>query len=271
MSEKTVSRKKSRETVTSQEAVAPPTHADLHSDNLLHRALVTIYSPTSSLHDLGYAALLKETHQYLESRSKQWSLMERDILNLITSWAQERSEGMGIETRLRRLERVTVGHGLVLKRLQDSISLIEPAEQDEEKRWPAFASEEFGKLVANIMGLEGADEDKSLILYHILEIEALLGKVERKARAADREYEARLAASLRDICKIHEPSELSDRQIKCFASSLQALIEGWGELNREKLKWIRGRLLEVGLTWLPVTRKAQLVIDEAKSSVKSSK
>ncbi len=41
-----------------------------------------------------------------------------------------------------------------------------------------------------------------------------------------------------------------------------------GELNAEKVKWIRGRLLEVGLTWLPVTEKAQKVIDEAKSSVK---
>ena len=176
-----------------------------------------------------------------------------------------------VERRLVELERATYSHQSAIERLEDRMELLaaeEHEEKEKEKPWPAFASEEFGKIIENSIGLEGTGEDKSLMLYHIMEIETLLGKLERKARATNREYEARLAASLRDICRIHEPSELSDKQIKCFTGSLQALIEGWGALNREKLKWIRGRLLEVGLTWLPVTEKAQKVIDEAKSSVK---
>jgi len=172
------------------------------------------------------------------------------------------------EFRTEQLETVTFGNEIKLRRLEDNIKTLIRTEQEEEQEWPAYASEEFTKLVENRKGLEDAGEDKPLILYHIMEIETLLGKVERKARATEREYEARLAASLRDICRIHEPSELSDEQIKCFTGSLQALTEGWGGLNREKVKWIRGRLLEVGLTWLPVTEKAQKVIDEAKSSVR---
>ena len=174
----------------------------------------------------------------------------------------------GVGRRLKQLERLTSIYNLVLERLEAHTALAEAEEQEEEQQWPAFASEEFGKIVENTKGLEDAGEDKELMLYHVMEIETLLGRVERKARATNREYEARLAASLRDICRIHEPGELSDEQIKCFTASLRALTEGWDALNREKVKWIRARLLEVGLTWLPVTEKAQKVIDEAKSSAR---
>ena len=173
-----------------------------------------------------------------------------------------------VERRLEELESLTSIHNTLLERLHARIVVTEVEEQEEAQPWPAFASQEFETILSNMKGLEDAGEDKSLMLYHIMEIETLLGKIERKARATNREYEARLTASLRDICRVHEPSELSDEQVKCFTGSLQALIEGWGALNREKVKWIRGRLLEVGLTWLPVTEKAQKVIDEAKSSVK---
>lgn len=156
---------------------------------------------------------------------------------------------------------------LIHKPIQNRIEYdIETPDEDEE--WPKFASRGFSKIIENCRALENANEDKSLVLYHIMEIETLLGKVENEARVTDREYEARLAASLRDICRIHEPADLTNKQIECIAGSLQALVEGWGALNREKVKWIRRRLLEVGLTWLPVTQKAQKVIDEAKSSVK---
>lgn len=174
----------------------------------------------------------------------------------------------GVERRLKQLESLTSIHNLVLERLEARTALPKAEEQEEEQQWPAFASGEFAELDENRKGIEESGDDKELILYHIMEIETLLGKVERKARATNREYEARLAASLRDICRIHEPSELSNEQIECFTGSLQALTEGWGELTKEKVKWIRGRLLEVGLTWLPVTQKAQMVIDEAKSSVR---
>ncbi|OHB73753.1 MAG: hypothetical protein A2Z25_00720 [Planctomycetes bacterium RBG_16_55_9] len=172
-----------------------------------------------------------------------------------------------VEDRLAQLETVNFENRIQFRKLEDRFGIVNGIEQEAEQDWPKFASGEFAKLAENMKGLEDSGDDKELILYHIMEIEALLGKVERKARATNHEYEARLAASLRDICKIHEPSELSERQIERFAASLQALIEGWGELNREKVKWVRGKLLEVGLTWLPVTEKALNVIDEAKSSV----
>ncbi len=149
----------------------------------------------------------------------------------------------------------------------DTLLKKEKVDAGREGEWPSYASEDFEKIVKNIIELESAGDDKSRILYNIMEIEVLLRRVERKARVTNQEYEARLAASLRDICRIHEPSEFSDEQIKRFTGSLHALIEGWGELNREKVKWVRSRLLEVGLIWLPVTEKAQKVIDEVKSSL----
>lgn len=204
---------------------------------------------------------------HILAKEKSGKLSEEELATVfyaIASYSTQQSRRYGIERRLEQLEKATFSHDSVLEIIKDRIGLIE----EEEQQWPAYTSEEFGKIVENTKGLENAGEDGALILYHIMEIETLLGKIERKARATNLEYEARLAASLRDICRIHEPAELSDEQIKCFTGSLQALTEGWGGLNREKVKWIRGRLLEVGLTWLPVTEKAQKVIDEAKSSVK---
>lgn len=213
-------------------------------------------------------------HEYghILAKKKSEKLSEEELANVffyaIASYSTQQSRRYGIERRLDQIEKATSSHDSVLEIIKDRIGLIEEEEQKKEQKWPAYTSEEFGKIVENTKGLENAGEDGALILYHIMEIETLLGKIERKARATNLEYETRLAASLRDICRIHEPAGLSDEQIKCFTGSLQALTEGWGELNREKVKWIRGRLLEVGLTWLPVTEKAQKVIDEAKSSVK---
>lgn len=217
------------------------------------------------------SAILQE-YKHILSKGKLEKVSEEELTRVIfyamASYSTQKSSRTGLERRLKQLEKVASIHNSAIERLEDHIALTEVEEQEEEQQWPAFESEELEKIVENAKNLENAGEDKALILYHIMEIETLLGKIERKARAINREYEARLAASLRDICRIHEPSELSDKQIKCFTGSLQALTEGWGELNREKVKWIRGRLLEVGLTWLPVTEKAQKVIDEAKSSVK---
>ncbi len=214
-------------------------------------------------HDLGFILKKEISEKRGEESPFKWLLSV-----VMNSYRPQQSSNAGVERRLKQLEKVAYLHNSVLKKHEALIELNEAEEQREEQQWPAYTSEEFGKIVENMKGLENADEDKEQILYHIMEIETILEKIESKARATNREYEARLSASLRDICKIHEPSELSKPQIKCFTASLQALIEGWGQLNREKVKWIRGRLLEIGLTWLPVTEKAQKVIDEAKSSVK---
>ena len=217
------------------------------------------------------ASALLQGYEHILSKVKSEKMSEEELASVfyaVAYYSTQKSSRTGLERRLKQLEKVASIHNSAIERLKAHIALTEVEEQEEEQQWPAFESEELEKIVENAKSLENAGEDKALILYNIMEIETLLGKTERKARATNREYEARLAASLRDICRIHEPSELSNEQIKCFTGSLQALTEGWGELNREKVKWIRGRLLEVGLTWLPVTEKAQKVIDEAKSSVK---
>ncbi|MBC8179757.1 hypothetical protein H8E88_01420 [candidate division KSB1 bacterium] len=258
MSKRPLAKKKSKE---SQLVESPGMSGAVIRNVLRSIAKQNLFSPITVL------AILHE-YGHILAKEKSEKLSEEELARVffysISSYSTQPSLRYGIERRLEQLEKATSSHDSALEIIKDRIGLIE----EEEQKWPAYASEDFGKILENTKGLENADEDEALILYHIMEIETLLGKIERKARATNREYEARLAASLRDICRIHEPSELSNEQIKCFIGSLKALTEGWGELNREKVKWIRGRLLEVGLTWLPVTEKAQKVIDEAKSSVK---
>jgi len=262
MPKDTIAKKESRDNTALETGL---TVANIHDRSNLIEAIATHeqlhYSAIRKvlLHELGHILM----QQKLEKRSEElaWTW----LYAALASSSSQQSYGKVVERRLAQLEERVSS---VLTRIEARVGLLALEKHEEEKQWPEFTSEEFEKIDENRKDLEEASEDKSLRLYHIMEIETLLGKVEKKARATNREYEARLAASLRDICRIHEPSELSDEQIKCFTGSIQALIEGWGALNREKVKWIRGRLLEVGLTWLPVTEKAQKVIDEAKSSVK---
>jgi hypothetical protein len=210
------------------------------------------------LRDLGYTRPYGKSKKWLQK--PEFELNEGSYVFLVSRYLK--SYTTAIEERREPSEKGHLSSILAIERLVGGQQRVK--EEVEEKAWPSYAIEEFEKIVENSKGLEDAREDKSKILYHIMEIEALLGRIEKKAGATGQEAEARLAASLRDICRVHEPSELSDEQIKCFTDSLRALIEGWGELNREKVKWIRKRLLEVGLTWLPVTKKAEKDIAEAK-------
>jgi len=134
------------------------------------------------------------------------------------------------------------------------------------EEWPSYASKDFETIVLRTRELEEAGRGSSRVLYCMMELETLLDAVAKKARATGRKYAGRLAASLRDICRIYEPDEISEQQAKRFSMCVRALIEGWRDLNREKVSWIRSKLLDVGLTWLPVTRKAQKEIEEAKKS-----
>jgi hypothetical protein len=184
-------------------------------------------------------------------------------------WLQERGLGAGLYTVLMSLEekKERSSISLTIGRLESDVE--EPISEEQggkEQKWPSYAIEEFEKIDENSEGLENAGEDKSQILYYIMEIETLLGKMEKKARATNLKYEARLAASLRDICRVHEPSKLSTEQIKRFTSSLRALIEGWGKLNKGRVRLIRYQLLDVGLTWLPVTDKSIKDILEAQKA-----
>lgn len=169
--------------------------------------------------------------------------------------------------KLEELDKRTLTHSSMIEKLEAAVDVRgkKEGEIEAQQKWPSYASEDFKKIVENALGLENAGDDKSQILYHIMEMETLLGRVEEKARVTNRKYEARLVASLRDICRVHEPSTISEEQIKRFTACTRALIEGWGKLNREKVRWIRDRLLEVGLTWLPITDKATKDIAEAQT------
>jgi len=152
-------------------------------------------------------------------------------------------------------------------RFDDGVKLLEAtaqeAQQEEtEKQWPRYAIEDLRKLVKNAKGVRESVGDASRLLFHIMEIETLLAGIEKKARATSRKYEARLAASLRDICRVHDPGSFSEDQAECLKGSVTALAEGWGKLTREKLKYVRTRLLDQGLTWLPVTEKAMADLEE---------
>jgi len=262
MSKKPLEKKNSRE----NQLVESPRMSDAFIKDVLtsiaHLIPLSPITVSAIYHEYGHIIAKEKSEK--RSEKLEWAY----LWAAIESYSARQSSWAGLERRLMQLEKVASIHNSAIEKLEARFALSEAEEREGEGKWPAFESEELEQIVENAKSLENAGEDKALILYHIMEIETLLGKTERKARATNREYEARLAASLRDICRIHEPSELSNEQIKCFTGSLQALTEGWGELNREKVKWIRGRLLEAGLTWLPVTEKAQKVIDEAKSSVK---
>jgi RNA polymerase sigma factor (sigma-70 family) len=124
----------------------------------------------------------------------------------------------------------------------------------------------FKKISEDIIKLEHAGKDESQILFCLMELEVSLCMLEEEARITNRTYEEKLAASLRDICKVHEPGRISKEQIKCFTDSVRHLMEGWGEFDRKKLSTIRSKLLSIGLNWLPITDKAASDLSDGKNS-----
>ncbi len=82
-------------------------------------------------------------------------------------------------------------------------------------------------------------------------LDRVLGTFEKAARVQNREYEARLAATLRDISILHDSETLTDEQIACFSKALLHLLSNWGKTDRAKLKEIRTDLLRMKLSWIP--------------------
>ncbi len=142
---------------------------------------------------------------------------------------------------------------------------VEKGEQLEtsQTEWPAYAVPGFQELMRNAEAMLNTVGDASQVLFYTLELETLLARAEQRARAADQKYEARLAATLRDVCRMHDPCQFTREQVDSLKGSITVLVEGWGRLTREKLKYVRTRLLDVGLTWLPVTDKALSDLKEA--------
>ncbi|MBN1818411.1 MAG: hypothetical protein JW828_13705 [Sedimentisphaerales bacterium] len=128
-----------------------------------------------------------------------------------------------------------------------------------------YVDETFVKVENLLKQLEEATSDHVSMLYVFLELPIQMAKLEEEAYATNRKYEGRLAGSLRDICRIHEPNKITKMQIQRFAACVRALLDGWGKLDRDKVQYIRSRLLDVDLTWLPVTEKAEMDVVEAES------
>jgi len=105
----------------------------------------------------------------------------------------------------------------------------------------------------NLQLLKNVNEDKTKIFH---QIEKILGHIEYHTRFEHHKNSARLAASLRDICRLHYPNELTEKQLKIFSTSINALIEKWDGLTKKEVGQIRTKLLDCGLTWIPVTEKA---------------
>lgn len=189
-------------------------------------------------------------HAVRRSLQREWSEMTME--NLESYWRAYQEEVSGLRIDL---------HGR-------SMLLEAPVEEEHAEslaRWPEYASEDLDQLVKNAKELEDSVGDASQMLFHAKEMETLLGRVEEKARATGRKYEARLAASLRDVCRVHDPKELSQEQSECVKGCVTALVEGWGKITRDKLNFVRTRLLDKGLTWLPVTDKAMADLEGTKS------
>ncbi len=208
---------------------------------------------------------------------------------LLVAWCQRRSDRgadfvgflqkasellalpKGKEQTIAELDRRTRTQGELIARIKADVEDLKrgaPQVQTQEvmggvEKWPSYISEDFEVIVERTRDLESAGGDTGRIQYCMLELETLLRRIEEKARSTGRKYEGRLAASLRSVTVLYEPDEISEEQAKRFALCVRALTEEWGQLNREGVSWIRSKLLEVGLTWLPVTRKAQREIEEA--------
>jgi len=200
------------------------------------------------------AIQLEETKRLLQSIKRQ--LPTREAEAVADTCVRDYDAGNG--AREMNVDRRTFSRYLCtgLKRIRQFIG---------EDQRITFFNEDFSDVIAHVESLENSADDQAQVLYHIMELETALGKLEEKARATNRKYEARLAASLRDICRVHEPGNISEKQVKHFAASASALVKGWGVLTREKVAYIRSRLLEVGLTWLPVTDKATSDIAKAET------
>lgn len=168
-------------------------------------------------------------------------------------------------TQWDELDHVVREFDIRITQLEAATGAREESEEEELHGWPKYANEDLRTVIANVEGLQGCGGQAPQMLYYIAEMEALLERIESRARTTKRKYEARLAASLRDICRVHNPSEFSQEQVDCLKGCVTALAEGWGKMTREKLNFVRARLLDRGLTWLPVTDKAAADLQEAKT------
>jgi len=73
-------------------------------------------------------------------------------------------------------------------------------------------------------------------------------------------YQNRLADNLENMFLVTDETQLNGKQINCIFNVINDFIENFWDLDREKNAKILDKILSNGLTWLPVTDKAQKII-----------
>lgn len=164
-----------------------------------------------------------------------------------------------INKQLETLNHRTLGHSRQIEYIEARLDSSDSRKGDQED---SVCLEGFVSIARHFEEIESQPEDKSKVLYHFMEMEVILQNLEKIATSLSKLYEMRLASTLKNICKIHEPSDLTTEQIKMFVVCARSFVEAWGSLTKEKVDYIRKILLEQKLTWLPVTNKAAQVIEK---------
>ncbi len=162
---------------------------------------------------------------------------------------------------LERLTETSYRHSIQLDQLDARTEHLRSKGAQEERSASVFI-ETLGATSKILERIESQPENRQEVLYCLMELEQHLGYLEKSARSIGKIYESRMAATLKNICKIHEPVELTEDQLKYFTAGARSFINGWGALTKEKIDYIRSSLLSQKLTWLPVTPKAEKVIEE---------
>ncbi|MFA5759549.1 MAG: hypothetical protein WC942_09375 [Clostridia bacterium] len=102
---------------------------------------------------------------------------------------------------------------------------------------------------------------KDLIPFYFKEITICLKKiVDETFFSENLKYQHRLADNLQDMFSVIDTTKLDETKIKFIFDVLENFVEVFWELDREKNAKILDKILSNGLTWLPVTDKAQKII-----------
>jgi len=106
--------------------------------------------------------------------------------------------------------------------------------------------------------IELNDSKEQLLI--IMDIAKLFKGIEYLARENNKKYEKIMAMTLKCIC--HIEYEFTSEQIKSIINCVNNFMDKWGYMNGDDLRTMRKELLQVGLTWLPITDRAREKIEK---------
>jgi len=100
-----------------------------------------------------------------------------------------------------------------------------------------------------------------MILLFFTEMKMFLKRIVDKTFFSEElKYQNRLADNLEDMFLVTDETQLNEKQINCIFDVVNNFIENFWDLDKEKNADILGDILNNGLTWLPITNKAQNII-----------